>query len=120
MHEPISAGAPEPTARRKTSPLAWAALALLLVGVIVLPALFHLIEGDSGYELIPKRSIGYADTFSTVDDIVNRYNKRRLGSPQDPVLEYLVSQLERRGLIESRKRTWSEFGDTLRDSLPDR
>jgi hypothetical protein len=115
-----TSGSSAPAKRRGTSPVAWVLLAALVLGGVAGPALFHLVSrSGGGYYLIPKRNVGYADTFISVDTIISRYNNQGLG-PKDPVLEYLANQLEQRGAISSRKRTWNEVGDAVRDSLPDR
>ena len=95
----------------------------LILAVLVLALGFiHIVRIDTSYTIIPKASFSFSNTFTSVSEIVDRYNSRTLDSAlrDDPQLAHLVRELERGGHISSRKRTWSEIEDEVRRSLPDR
>jgi hypothetical protein len=97
--------------------------ALALVVILGLGFGFiHVVQTDDFFTIIPKASFTFSDTFLSVSEIIDRSNNQSLRDAfrGDPQLDNLVSELKRRGYLSSRKRTWSELEDSVKDSLPDR
>jgi len=105
------------------TPLQWGSLAGFILLVIVALGFVHIIFNNKLIVgVVPKQGFTYAMTFVSVDDVINRYNNRTLGSAMrgDPVLDYLVEELERKEIISTKKRTWKEVEDNVKRSLPDK
>ena len=83
---------------------------------------FHIVNTGEGVSIIPKASFTFSDTMVSVNEIIERYNKRTLRDAfhGDPQFDHLVRELERRELISSHKKTWNEVESDVRRSLPDR
>lgn len=84
---------------------------LLLLGLVAIGATFfllsfHVVRSDGGYHFVAKRSLTFSDTFITIDEVVDRWNRRSFGELMrgDEDLEALVRGLEERGLIQSGSR----------------
>lgn len=127
----VTAPVPPPAPKTLTEPLTPTAVshfarntrALALLAILGLGFGFiHIVETDASFTIIPKASFSFSNTFVSVSEIVNRSNNQSLRDAfrGDPQLDNLVSELERRGYLSSRKRTWSEVEDRVKDSLPDR
>ncbi len=81
-------------------------LGLVAIGSTVLLLSFHVVRSDDGYHFVAKRSLTFSDTFITVDEVVNRWNRRSFGERMrgNEDLEALVRRLEERDLIQSSSR----------------
>ncbi len=92
-------------------------LAILIGGL----GFIHVVQTDSFITIVPKSRFTFSNTFTSVSEIVARYNNRSLGDAirGDSQLDHLVRELECRGEISNHKRTWSEVEDQVRSSLPD-
>ena len=105
------------------TPVQWGIFAGFILLIIVALGFTHIIFNEKVFAgIVPKQGFTYAMTFVSVEDLINRYNNRSLGSAMrgDPMLEYLVGELERKGIITTKKKTWKEVEDNVRRSLPDK
>ena len=95
---------------------------LILLVLVCCLGFFHIVTTGDGVSIIPKAGFTFSDTFISVDDVIQRYNKRTLGDAfhSDPQFDHLVRQLENRELISKHKKTWNEVESDVRRSLPDR
>jgi len=115
ISEPVASEASTHLARNVSAAVI---LALIIVGL----GFSHIVLTEPFPTIIPEASFTFSNTFTTVSEVVARNNSQSLGDALrgDPQFEHLVRELERRGQISSRKRTWSEVENEVRKSLPDR
>jgi len=106
------ASKPNYTARNVTG----AVILLLLIGGL---GSIHIVKTDSGYTFVPKEHFTFSMTFTSVDEVVTRWNSQTNGD-RDALVDNLDRQLEKRGYITSRKKTWEEIGNDVNSSLPDK
>lgn len=95
---------------------------IIMLVLISCLGFFHIVNTGEGVSIIPKASFTFSDTMVSVNEIIERYNKRTLRDAfhGDPQFDHLVRELERRELISSHKKTWNEVESDVRRSLPDR
>lgn len=71
---------------------------------------FHVVETGAGVTVVPKAHFTFVDTFTSVDDVIQRYNNRSFAEALrgDTQLDNLVRNLEKQGYISSSKESDSE------------
>ena len=71
---------------------------------------FHIVRTGAGFTVVPKASFTFVDTFTSVGDVIRRYNNRSFAEALrgDPQLDNLVRGLEKQDLISSSKKSDSE------------
>lgn len=99
-----------------------------ITGAVILFTIFgalgmlHIVQTDSTPTFIPKEHFTFSMTFTSVDEVVTRWNNRSIAEAarSDPFLENLGHELEKRGYLSMKKKTWSQLEDDVRRALPDR
>jgi len=83
---------------------------LIIIGVL---GLFHIVSTHTGVTLIPKEHFTFSLTITSVDQVIDLWNKRTLGDamPSDPLLEHLVHELEQRGYQDNPQTDKSASSD---------
>ena len=95
----------------------------IFLGILAASTIFfHIVNVGGFITIIPKASFTFADTFISLQEITERYNKQLLldmlhGNAQ---LDHLTHVLVERGYIKMRRRTGSEIEELFNPSLPDR
>lgn len=98
-----------------------------LIGIVFVLGLallgfFHIVgTNESPYiDVVPKEHFTYSLSFVSVDGVVRSCNQRSIaaGLHGDPLFDHLVQALEKDGYISSRKPTWKEIEDKVRQALP--
>lgn len=71
---------------------------------------FHIVGTGAGFTVVPKASFTFVDTFTSVGDVIRRYNNRSFAEALrgDPQLDNLVRGLEKQDFISSSKKSDSE------------
>ena len=82
---------------------------------------FHIVRTGSGITIVPKAHFTFSSTVISLDDIIDRYNNRSFHDAfsRDDIYDNLDRELERRGYITTRKRTWKEIEEETRRNMPD-
>jgi hypothetical protein len=106
---------PNYTARNITATV----ILLILIGGF---GLLHIVQTENGLTFVPKEHFTFSMTFTSVSQVVDRWNSRTIGDAMhgDTLFDHLVRQLEQRGYINSQKKTWEQLGEDVRRSLPDK
>lgn len=105
------------------SPKHWVIFGGVIFVAIILLGFLHIVTNDGlPVCVVAKEHFSYSMTLVSVDEITDRYNNRSIAGAMhgDPLLDHLVDELGRRGIITERKRTWDEINQRVRDELPDK
>lgn len=85
-------------------------LATLLVFLVTtFLGFFHIVGTGGAFTVIPKSAFTFANTFTTVTEVIDRYNKQTIAESLrgDPQLDNIVRALTTQGHIVSGKKTKS-------------
>jgi len=74
---------------------------IFMVIIIICMGFFHFVGTGDGFTIVPKASISFSNTFTSVDDVIKQYNNRSLGEALrgNSQLDSLVNELQNRGYI---------------------
>ncbi len=75
--------------------------AISLIVIFVGISFFHIVKTERFFVLIPKVSVSFSNTFTSVSEVLEQYNSRSIGDKfrGDPQLDHLVRELARRRYI---------------------
>lgn len=80
-------------------------LMVVIVLIIAGFGLFHIVGTGVGFTIIPKSNFTFANTFTSVDKVLEQANGRSFAQMMQggPQLDNLLRQLAEKGLISSSK-----------------
>jgi hypothetical protein len=79
----------------------WVVVAIAVGGFLFFLMSFHLVSSSNDLTVIPKEHFSFADTFISVDTLIQQYNARSLGERVrgEGVNLYLIRKLQEKELI---------------------
>lgn len=75
---------------------------LVLLALFVLG--FHIITYSDGVTFIPKKNLSLADTFLSIDEVLDRYNNcNPFARDSEVCLGYVVKKLKEKGIVVKKE-----------------